>query len=107
MIMTLVCYRWVLASLTILGRQEWIDQKALIKFILSCQDTSTGGFSDRPGDVVDPFHTLFGLGALSLLGYQDEKLLQLKKINPVFCMSQDVIDRLGVEVQILPGGGLS
>jgi len=101
-----VCYSWwVLASLTILGRQDWIDHKALIKFILSCQDTSTGGFADRPGDVVDPFHTLFGLGALSLLGYQDEKLANLKKINPVFCMSQDVLDKLGIEAQILPGGG--
>ncbi|CAL8143655.1 unnamed protein product [Orchesella dallaii] len=101
-----VCYSWwVLASLTILGRGDWIDQKALIKFILSCQDVSTGGFADRPGDVADPFHTLFGLGALSILGYEDETTVKLKKINPVFCMSQEVIDSLGIEVQILPGGG--
>lgn len=66
---------------------------------------STGGFADRPGDVADPFHTLFGLGALSILGYQDETTVKLKKINPVFCMSQEVIDSLGLEVQILPGGG--
>jgi len=65
---------------------------------------STGGFADRPGDIVDPFHTLFGLGALSILGYDGDKLLKLKAINPVFCMCQEVIDRLGIEVQILRVG---
>ncbi len=94
----------MLASLTILGRSHWIDKQGLIKFILSCQDVSTGGFSDRPGDMVDPFHTLFGLGALSMLGYDGDKSLKLKGVNPVFCMSQDVIDKLGVEVQLLRVG---
>jgi geranylgeranyl transferase type-2 subunit beta len=26
--------------------------------------------ADRPGDMVDVFHTLFGIAGLSLLGYQ-------------------------------------
>jgi geranylgeranyl transferase type-2 subunit beta len=96
-----VCYSWwVLASLTMLGRAHWIDKQGLTNFILSCQDLSTGGFADRPGDVVDPFHTLFGLGALSMLGYEG-KQVKLKKISPVFCMSQDVIDRMGIKAQIL------
>jgi geranylgeranyl transferase type-2 subunit beta len=100
-----VCYSWwVLASLSILGRSHWIDSQALVRFILSCQDVTTGGFADRPGDIVDPFHTLFGLGALSMLGYEGEKTVKLKAINPVFCMSQDVIDRLGIEVQMLHVG---
>lgn len=93
-----------MASLTILGRAHWINKDALVRFILSCQDTLTGGFADRPGDMVDPFHTLFGLGALSILGYDGDKLLKLKAINPVLCMSQEVIDRMGVSVQILKIG---
>lgn len=96
-----------MASLSILGRADWIDKDALIKFILSCQDVSTGGFADRPGDVVDPFHTLFGLGALSLLEHTDEKSIKLKKINPVFCMSQSCIDKLGIKVQILASSSSS
>lgn len=91
--------------MTILGRAHWIDKQALIKFILSCQDVSTGGFADRPGDMVDPFHTLFGLGALSIMDYDGEKAISLKKVNPVFCMSQEVIDKLGIEVQVLNIGG--
>jgi len=45
---------------------------------------------------VDPFHTLFGIAGLSLLGESG-----LKRINPVFCMPQHIIDRLGIKVQTL------
>ena len=45
---------------------------------------------------VDPFHTLFGIAGLSLLGEEE-----IKAVNPVFCMPQYVIDRLGLEPQIL------
>ncbi|KAG8042147.1 hypothetical protein G9C98_000138 [Cotesia typhae] len=93
-----VCYSWwVLSSLTILGRLHWIDKNKLVEFILACQDTETGGFSDRPGDMVDPFHTLFGLGAISLL----EADPRVKPINPVFCMPEYVIERMGVKATIL------
>ncbi|XP_014672659.1 PREDICTED: geranylgeranyl transferase type-2 subunit beta-like [Priapulus caudatus] len=89
-----VCYSWwVLSSLTIIGRLHWIDKNKLVDFILASQDEETGGFADRPGDMVDPFHTLFGLAGLSLLGNRS-----LKHINPVFCMSQCIIDRLGLTV---------
>lgn len=85
-----VCYSWwVLTSLRILGRSEWIDADQLRKFILACQDNETGGFSDRPLDMVDPFHTLFGIAALSLLGDTS-----LKEINPIFCMPEEVIQRV-------------
>ena len=48
-----VCYSWwVLASLKIIGRIHWIDKKKLEMFILACQDDETGGFADRPGDMV-------------------------------------------------------
>ncbi|RLU17523.1 hypothetical protein DMN91_009758 [Ooceraea biroi] len=88
-----VCYSWwVLSALTILGRLQWLDKEAITNYILSCQDVETGGFSDRPGDMVDPFHTLFGLAALSLL---DEEF-PLKPINPTYCMPEYIIDRLGL-----------
>lgn len=48
-----VCYSWwVLASLKIIGRIHWIDKSKLRTFILACQDEETGGFADRPGDMV-------------------------------------------------------
>ncbi|XP_017776237.1 PREDICTED: geranylgeranyl transferase type-2 subunit beta [Nicrophorus vespilloides] len=92
-----VCYSWwVLSSLSMLGRLHWIDFAALEKFIVSCQDSETGGFSDRPGDITDPYHTLFGLAALSLMGNG-----ALKRVNPTYCMPQEVIDKLELKPQIL------
>lgn len=89
-----VCYSWwVLSSLTILGKLHWIDKNKLLEFVLACQDTDTGGFSDRPGDMVDPFHTLFGLTAVSLL----EADSKLKPINPTYCMPEYIIQRLGIK----------
>lgn len=42
------------------------------------QDTEHGGMSDRPGNMVDVFHTCFGVAGLSLLGYPG-----LRKVNPM------------------------
>jgi len=82
-----VCYSWwVLASLAMLGRLHWIDKQKMVSFILACQDNETGGFADRPGDVADPFHTLFGVAGLSLLG---EEVDRVRRVNPVFCMPQE------------------
>jgi geranylgeranyl transferase type-2 subunit beta len=65
-----VCYSWwVLSSLAIIKRLHWIDGAKLSNFILRCQDSDHGGMSDRPGDMVDVFHTVFGVAGLSLLGY--------------------------------------
>lgn len=36
---------------------------------LTGQDYEGGGISDRPGDMVDVFHTVFGVAGLSLLGF--------------------------------------
>ncbi|KAI4471381.1 geranylgeranyl transferase type beta subunit [Holotrichia oblita] len=92
-----VCYSWwVLSSLKLLGRLHWISWTDLENFIMACQDGETGGISDRPGDVADPYHTLFGLAALSLLGYSN-----IKSVNPTYCMPQEVIDRLGLKPQVL------
>lgn len=81
-----VCYSWwVLSSLAMIDRLHWVDGGKLSDFILRCQvgslaleslefadwgqDTDHGGMSDRPGDMVDVFHTVFGVAGLSLLGY--------------------------------------
>ena len=48
-----VCYSWwVIASLKIIGKLDWINTEKLKEYILSCQDDETGGFSDRPGNMV-------------------------------------------------------
>jgi geranylgeranyl transferase type-2 subunit beta len=73
----------VLASLAILQRINWVDKQSLTKFILASQDDETGGIADRPGDMPDPFHTVFGLSGLSLLGHEG-----LEAVDPVFCMAR-------------------
>jgi len=88
-----VCYSWwVSASLSILGRLHWIDKKGLRDFVLSSQDEEEGGFADRPGDCADPFHTNFGVAGLALLD---------DRVNPVLCMPNNSITRLGIKTQIL------
>lgn len=51
----------MLSALSILGKIAWIDSGKLEAFILSAQDTESGGIADRPGDMPDVFHTIFGL----------------------------------------------
>lgn len=113
-----LCYSWwVLASLQMLGRLHWIDRNKLATFILECQDEDDGGFSDRPGDTADAFHTLFGIAGISLLihdyqlsAYQedDKSSLDFKKlektikmVNPVLCMPEDVIAKRNIKMQLL------
>ena len=45
---------------------------------------------------VDPFHTLFGLAGLSLLGSTE-----LKVVNPVLCMPQETLDRIKLKLKLL------
>jgi geranylgeranyl transferase type-2 subunit beta len=74
-----VCYSWwVLSSIAMLGKLHWIDGAKLTTFILKCQDSEQGGFSDRPGNMVDVFHTVFGLAGLSLMKYPG-----LVEVDPV------------------------
>ncbi|KUI57539.1 Geranylgeranyl transferase type-2 subunit beta [Cytospora mali] len=85
-----VCYSWwVLSSLQIIGRAHWIDRDALIAFILRCQDTEKGGIADRPGDMVDVWHTCFGMTGLSLLEHPGTQ-----RVNPVYCMPTSTIERV-------------
>ncbi|CAG8587542.1 4640_t:CDS:2 [Paraglomus occultum] len=87
-----VCYSWwVLSALSILGKLHWINKEKLIEFVLSAQDTEAGGIADRPGDMADVFHTVFGVAGLSLLGYPG-----LKLVDPVYCLPKHVIQRRGL-----------
>lgn len=107
-----VCYSWwALSSLVMIKKSAWIDHKKLAEFILSAavkyprnstfennpfQDEEMGGIADRPGDIPDPFHTLFGIAGLSLLQYNNNLQLdistcsnedvKLKPIDPVLCL---------------------
>ena len=60
------------------------------------QDEESGGISDKPGNVADVFHTLFGVAGLSMLGFDG-----LQPVSPVYCMPQAVIDRLGLQPQMI------
>lgn len=85
-----VCYSWwVLSSLAMIDRLDWIDKESLVKFILRCQDEERGGIADRPGDMVDVFHTVFGVAGLSLLGYEG-----LKAVDPVYCMPREITKKV-------------
>ncbi|RYP41659.1 hypothetical protein DL767_000864 [Monosporascus sp. MG133] len=85
-----VCYSWwVLSSLEMIGRAHWIDRDALVGFILRCQDTESGGISDRPGNMVDVYHTCFGIAGLSLLGYDG-----LDPVDPVYCLPKSTTERI-------------
>ncbi|PVV00694.1 hypothetical protein BB560_004914 [Smittium megazygosporum] len=90
------CYSWwVVSSLSILGRIEWIDANAVEKFVLKCQDTEAGGIADRPGDYPDVYHTCFGIAGLSLLGRKVNGT-PLLSLDPVYCLPVHVVDRLGL-----------
>ncbi|EEH47411.1 Rab geranylgeranyltransferase BET2 [Paracoccidioides brasiliensis Pb18] len=74
-----VCYSWwVASSLAMIGRLHWINGEKLAAFIIRCQDPDGGGIADRPGDMVDVFHTVFGIAGLSLLNYPG-----LKEVDPI------------------------
>ena len=47
---------------------------------------------------VDPFHTLFGIAGLSLLGSFPD---QIKPVNPIFCMPEETLDRIRLKPELL------
>lgn len=58
---------WIGAALKIVEAFELSNSKENKEYILSCQDSTFGGFSKWPGTTSDPFHTYFGLCGLSFL----------------------------------------
>lgn len=53
------------------------------------QDEHDGGISDRPDDMVDVYHTFFGIAALSLMGYPG-----LDQIDPTFALPVATVQRV-------------
>lgn len=53
------------------------------------QDEHNGGISDRPEDMVDAFHTFFGIAALSLMSYKG-----LEPIDPVYALPVKVMQQI-------------
>ena len=101
-----VCYSWwILSALSIMGRVSWIDTSKLGQFILNCQDDDDGGIADRPQDMPDIYHTFFGLCGLSLIGHMDKIGVREKrtyyKVDPVFALPSDVVERLGLRAQVI------
>lgn len=93
-----VCYSWwVLSSLAMLDKVEWIDGRKLAEFIQKCEDDVDGGFADRPGDISDVFHTFFGLAGLSLLGNGD-----LADIDAAWALTKYVVGGLKKEHELQP-----
>ncbi|KAL2049158.1 hypothetical protein ABVK25_010587 [Lepraria finkii] len=85
-----VCYSWwVMSSLVMIDRLRWIDGDKLVQFILRCQDPERGGIADRPGDMVDVFHTVFGIAGLSLLSFPG-----LEAVDPIYCMPKAITSRI-------------
>lgn len=98
-----VCYSWwILSSLAILDKLDWIDKAKLEKFILDCQDADAGGIADRPGNMSDIFHTFFGISGLALLGNPDNQ----RQICPVYALPLDLVVAMDLPrqtvVQIVP-----
>ncbi|KAF2090817.1 rab geranylgeranyl transferase [Saccharata proteae CBS 121410] len=74
-----VCYSWwVMSAMAMIDRLHWVDGEKLAAFILKCQDPELGGIADRPGDMVDVFHTHFGLAGLSLVKHPG-----LQEVDPI------------------------
>uniref|UniRef100_A0A8B9HDP3 Geranylgeranyl transferase type II subunit beta n=1 Tax=Astyanax mexicanus TaxID=7994 RepID=A0A8B9HDP3_ASTMX len=113
---------WGLTVMDLMGQLHRMNREEIVDFIKSCQH-DCGGISASIGHdphllytlsavqiltlydnvkaidvdkVVDPFHTLFGVAGLSLMG--DE---QIKPVNPVFCMPEDVLQRIGLQPDLL------
>eukprot|EP00916_Digyalum_oweni_P012790 GHVL01021108.1.p1 GENE.GHVL01021108.1~~GHVL01021108.1.p1 ORF type:complete len:115 (+),score=21.79 GHVL01021108.1:470-814(+) len=89
-----VCYSWwILATLAIINKVDWIDGESLIRFILASQDNEDGGIADRPGDCPDVFHSFFGIAGLSLLGVDG-----LNSVDPVYALPCSTVKRLNLPV---------
>ncbi|PWY67756.1 beta subunit of rab geranylgeranyltransferase [Aspergillus eucalypticola CBS 122712] len=83
------CYSWwVGASLAMIDKLHWIDGGKLSAFILRCQDSEAGGIGDRPGSMVDVFHTHFAIAGLSLLKFNG-----IQEVDPVYCMPKAITQK--------------
>ncbi|CAM9372083.1 unnamed protein product [Ectocarpus sp. 12 AP-2014] len=98
-----VCYSWwILSSLKILGKVDWIDGARLKGFILRCQDSEDGGIAERPGNLADIFHTFFGIAGLSLLGYFDGRkgYDSFLPVDAVYALPVSLVEQLGLKSEM-------
>eukprot|EP00924_Labyrinthula_sp_SR-Ha-C_P009329 snap_masked-scaffold_2-processed-gene-20.10-mRNA-1 protein AED:0.54 eAED:0.57 QI:0/-1/0/1/-1/1/1/0/358 len=87
-----VCYSWwVLATLEILGKTNYISGEKLKSFIIRCQDP-TGGIADREENVGDVFHTFFALAALSVLDPESG----YGTVDPALALPKDLLSALNI-----------
>ena len=66
-----------------------MDRTKQCSVAVCIQDEHDGGISDRPEDMVDAFHTFFGVAALSLMGYEG-----LEPIDPVYALPVKVMNTI-------------
>lgn len=65
------CYSfWIGSSLDMLGHRDFIAEKPLMEFILTCMNGRYGGFAKWPGAPPDLLHAYYSLCGLSLIGYE-------------------------------------
>merc|ERR1711957_1159956 len=70
-----VCYSWwILSSLSILGKVDWINVDKLAGFILKAQDDEDGGIADRPGDIVEKLNLKGQILPIPKDGVMDDRL---------------------------------
>ncbi|MGH0148583.1 UNVERIFIED_CONTAM: hypothetical protein FKN15_026511 [Acipenser sinensis] len=97
---------WGLTVMDLMGHLHRMDKEEITEFIKACQH-DCGGIIASIGHEphllytfsamqVDPFHTLFGIAGLSLMGEE-----QIKEVNPVFCMPEEVLKRINVHPEVL------
>lgn len=64
-----------------------------MKRYMKTKDEETGGFADRPGDMVDVFHTFFAIAGLSFLKYPN-----LAEVDPVYALPTSTLLRMGFDL---------
>lgn len=61
----------------------------VLQYAWCMQDEARGGISDRPEDMVDVFHTFFGIAGLSLMQQCD-----LEAIDPIYALPKAVVQQV-------------
>ena len=89
------CYSWwINASLQLLRKDRWIDTPNAEDFVWSCVSHESPGFSDKPGNNPDPYHTFFGFMGLALLhdeAHKKEKNgVELSKISCTYALPLEI-----------------
>ncbi|GAC99819.1 hypothetical protein PHSY_007422 [Pseudozyma hubeiensis SY62] len=78
------------------GLPPLLFRRKVVLILAKCerakQDPEDGGIADRPENVTDVFHTVFGCAGLSLLGFAG-----LQEVDPTYCMPLRTTKALGID----------